>query len=137
MTSIATQTDAGLIVPVLRDAQARDLWAHAAEIARLTGGARSGKAVRDELSVPTITLTSLGKLGGIMSTPVINHPEVAIVGVNRIAARPAVREGAVVVRQMKNLSSSFDHCVVDGAIGAGFVQALREMLEQPATLFVE
>jgi len=134
---IATQTDGGLMVPVLRDAQAHDLWANAAEVVRLAEAARSGKAVRDELSGSTITLTSLGRLGGIMSTPVINHPEVAIVGVNRIALRPMIRNGAVVARQMMNLSSSFDHRVVDGAVAAAFVQALRELLEQPALLFVE
>jgi 2-oxoisovalerate dehydrogenase E2 component (dihydrolipoyl transacylase) len=134
---IATQTDAGLLVPVLRDAQVHDLWACAAEIVRLSDAARSGKAVRDELSGSTITITSLGRLGGIMSTPVIYHPEVAIVGVNRIALRPMIRDGAVVARQMMNLSSSFDHRVVDGADGAAFVQCLREYLEHPATLFVE
>jgi 2-oxoisovalerate dehydrogenase E2 component (dihydrolipoyl transacylase) len=134
---IATQTPAGLLVPVLRDAQAHDLWANAAELARLAAAARSGKAVRDELSGSTITLTSLGRVGGIVSTPIINHPEVAIVGVNRIVARPVVREGAVVVRQMMNLSSSFDHRVVDGALAAEFVQGLRSRLEHPATLFIE
>ncbi len=134
---IATQTDAGLMVPVLRDAQAHGLWANAAEVVRLAEAARSGKVMRDELSGSTITLTSLGRLGGLMSTPVINHPEVAIVGVNRIALRPVLRDGAVVARQMMNLSSSFDHRVVDGAVAAGFVQCLREALEQPALLFVE
>ena len=134
---IATQTPSGLVVPVLRDAQARDLWSSAAEIARLAESARSGKAVRDELSGSTITITSLGRLGGIVSTPVINLPEVAIVGVNRIAVRPMIRDGAVVPRKMMNLSSSFDHRVVDGAYGAGFVQSLRGYLEHPATLFVE
>jgi 2-oxoisovalerate dehydrogenase E2 component (dihydrolipoyl transacylase) len=134
---IATKTPAGLLVPVLRDAQAHDVWSNAAEVVRLAGLARSGKAVRDELTGSTITLTSLGRLGGIMSTPVINHPEVAIVGVNRIALRPVIRNGAVVARQMMNLSSSFDHRVVDGAQAAAFVQCLRESLEHPATLFVE
>ena len=134
---IATQTDAGLMVPVLRDAQARDLWSSASEVARLAGTARSGKIVREELSGSTITITSLGRLGGIASTPVINHPEVAIVGVNRIVLRPAIRDGAVVARQLMNLSSSFDHRVVDGAQAAGFVQCLRDHLEHPATLFVE
>ena len=134
---IATQTPAGLLVPVLRDAQTHDLWANAAEVARLAAAARSGKAVRDELSGSTITLTSLGRLGGIVSTPIINHPEVAIVGVNRIVSRPVVRDGAVVVRQMMNLSSSFDHRVVDGALAADFVQGLRACLEHPAMLFVE
>jgi 2-oxoisovalerate dehydrogenase E2 component (dihydrolipoyl transacylase) len=134
---IATQTPAGLVVPVLRDAQAHDLWSAAAEIARLADSARSGKAVRDELSGSTITITSLGKLGGIASTPVINHPEVAIVGVNRVALRPAVRDGRVVARQLMNLSSSFDHRVVDGADAAAFVRRVRELIEHPATLFVQ
>jgi 2-oxoisovalerate dehydrogenase E2 component (dihydrolipoyl transacylase) len=134
---VATQTDNGLMVPVLRQAQAHDLWSCAAEIARLAEVARSGKATREELSGSSITLTSLGALGGIVSTPVINHPEVAIVGVNRMVARPVVRGGQVVVRQMMNLSSSFDHRVVDGLDAAKFVQALRGYLEVPATLFVE
>jgi 2-oxoisovalerate dehydrogenase E2 component (dihydrolipoyl transacylase) len=134
---VATQTDNGLMVPVLRQAQAHDLWSCAAEIARLAEVARSGKATREELSGSSITLTSLGALGGIVSTPVINHPEVAIVGVNRMVARPVVRGGQVVVRQMMNLSSSFDHRVVDGLDAAKFVQAVRGYLEIPATLFVE
>ena len=134
---IATQTDAGLMVPVLRHAEARDLWSTAAEIARLADAARTAKAAREELSGSTITITSLGALGGIVTTPVINHPEVAIVGVNRIVERPMIRGGMVVPRLMMNLSSSFDHRVVDGAVAARFVQALRGLLECPATLFVE
>ncbi len=134
---IATQTDGGLMVPVLRHAEARDLWSSAAEIARLAEAARTAKAAREELSGSTITITSLGALGGIVTTPVINHPEVAIVGVNRIVERPVMRGGAVVPRLMMNLSSSFDHRVVDGAVAARFVQALRGLLECPATLFVE
>jgi 2-oxoisovalerate dehydrogenase E2 component (dihydrolipoyl transacylase) len=134
---IATQTDGGLMVPVLRHAEARDLWSTAAEIARLGEAARTAKAAREELSGSTITITSLGALGGIVTTPVINHPEVAIVGVNRIVERPMIRGGAVVPRLMMNLSSSFDHRVVDGAVAAQFVQALRGLLECPATLFVE
>ena len=133
---IATQTEGGLLVPVLRHAEALDLWASATELARLAQAARGGKATRDELSGSTITLTSLGALGGIVSTPVINRPEVAIVGVNRIALRPVMRGDAVVARQMMNLSSSFDHRVVDGVNAAEFVQALRGLLEYPATLFV-
>ncbi|WP_096671131.1 dihydrolipoamide acetyltransferase family protein [Polaromonas sp. AET17H-212] len=133
---IATQTGAGLMVPVLRHAEASDLWASAAEIARLAAVARAGKATRDELTGSTLTLTSLGALGGIVSTPVINYPEVAIVGVNRIVERPVMRGGAVVARQMMNLSSSFDHRVVDGQVAAGFVQAVRRYLEAPAMLFV-
>jgi 2-oxoisovalerate dehydrogenase E2 component (dihydrolipoyl transacylase) len=134
---IATQTDAGLMVPVLRDAQTRDLWSSATEVARLSDAARSGKAVRDELTGSTLTITSLGRLGGIMSTPVINHPEVAIIGVNRIAQRPVFHEGAIVARQLMNLSSSFDHRVVDGATAAAFVQCVRAYLERPGTLFIE
>ena len=134
---IATQTDNGLMVPVLRHTEALDLWACATEIARLAEAARTGRITREELSGSTITLTSLGALGGIVSTPVINHPEVAIVGVNRIAERAMVQRGAVVVRQMMNLSSSFDHRVVDGADAARFVQALRGYLEVPSALFIE
>ena len=134
---VATQTAAGLMVPVLRHAEARDLWSTAAGIARLAEAARSGKATREELSGSTITVTSLGALGGIASTPVINWPEVAIVGVNRMVERPVIRGGVVVVRRMMNLSSSFDHRVVDGMHGAEFVQAVRGYLECPATMFVE
>ena len=134
---VATQTDGGLMVPVLRHAEALDLWACAAGIARVAEGARSGKAPREELSGSTITLTSLGALGGIASTPVINHPEVAIVGVNRMAQRPMFRNGQVVARQLMNLSSSFDHRVVDGMDAAQFIQAMRALLETPALLFVE
>ncbi len=134
---IATQTDAGLMVPVVRHAEARDPWASAAEIARLADAARRGKAARDELSGSTITITSLGALGGIVSTPVINHPEVAIVGVNRIVDRPVIRNGGMVARKLMNLSSSFDHRVIDGMVAAEFIQAVRSYLESPATLFVE
>ncbi len=134
---VATQTDGGLMVPVMHHAETRDLWACAAELLRLSEAARSGKATREELTGSTITITSLGALGGIVSTPVINHPEVAIVGVNRMVERPMIRNGAVVARQMMNLSSSFDHRVVDGMHGAEFVQLLRGYLECPATLFVE
>lgn len=133
---IATQTAAGLMVPVLRHAEARDLWSSATEIARLADAARAGRATRDELSGSTITVTSLGALGGIASTPIINAPEVAIVGVNRIVQRPVMQGGAVVARRMMNLSSSFDHRVVDGQLAAEFVQAVRASLECPALLFV-
>jgi 2-oxoisovalerate dehydrogenase E2 component (dihydrolipoyl transacylase) len=132
---IATQTPAGLMVPVLRDAGARDLWAIGTEIVRLADAARSGRATRDELAGSTITVTSLGRQGGIVTTPIINAPEVAIVGVNRIVEKPVVRDGAVVVRKTMNLSSSFDHRIVDGAVAADFVQALRRRLERPALLF--
>jgi 2-oxoisovalerate dehydrogenase E2 component (dihydrolipoyl transacylase) len=134
---IAAQTDAGLVVPVLRHAEAHDVWGCAREIARLGEAARSAKAARDELSGSTITITSLGALGGIATTPVINPPEVAIVGVNRIVERPVVHGGAIVARQMMNLSSSFDHRVVDGMDAARFIQAVRELLEHPALLLVE
>ncbi|MCM8742849.1 dihydrolipoamide acetyltransferase family protein [Pseudomonas koreensis] len=134
---VATQSDVGLMVPVVRHAEARSLWDSAAEIARLANAARNGKASRDELSGSTITLTSLGALGGIVSTPVLNLPEVAIVGVNKIVERPMVVKGQVVIRKMMNLSSSFDHRVVDGMDAALFIQAIRGLLEQPATLFVE
>ncbi len=134
---VATQSDVGLMVPVVRHAEARSLWDSAAEISRLANAARHGKASRDELSGSTITLTSLGALGGIVSTPVLNLPEVAIVGVNKIVERPMVVKGQVVIRKMMNLSSSFDHRVVDGMDAALFIQAIRGLLEQPATLFVE
>jgi 2-oxoisovalerate dehydrogenase E2 component (dihydrolipoyl transacylase) len=134
---IATQTAAGLMVPVLRHAEARDLWSSATEIARLADAARAGRATRDELSGSTLTVTSLGALGGIASTPIINAPEVAIVGVNRIVQRPVMLGGAVVARRMMNLSSSFDHRVIDGQLAAEFVQAVRASLECPALLFVE
>ncbi|MBK5354462.1 2-oxo acid dehydrogenase subunit E2 [Pseudomonas sp. TH41] len=134
---IATQADIGLMVPVVRHAEARSLWDSASEISRLATAARNGKASRDELSGSSITLTSLGALGGIVSTPVLNLPEVAIVGVNKIVERPMVVKGQIVIRKMMNLSSSFDHRVVDGMDAAQFIQAVRGLLEQPATLFVE
>ena len=134
---IATQTEGGLMVPVIRHAETLDLWATAAEVLRSSEAARSGKATRDELGGSTITITSLGALGGIVSTPVINHPEVASVGINRMVERPMIRNGAVVARQMMNLSSSFDHRVVDGMHAAEFIQLIRGYLECPATLFLE
>ena len=134
---VATQTPGGLMVPVLRHAESLDLWQCAAGIARVAEGARSGKAPREELSGSTVTLTSLGALGGIVSTPVINHPEVAIVGVNRMIERPMLQGGQVVARLLMNLSSSFDHRVVDGMDAALFIQAMRALLETPALLFVE
>ncbi|UVL57815.1 dihydrolipoamide acetyltransferase family protein [Pseudomonas sp. B21-035] len=134
---IATQGDNGLMVPVLRHAEAGSLWSNAGEIVRLANAARGNKASREELSGSTITLTSLGALGGIVSTPVVNTPEVAIVGVNRMVERPMVINGQIVIRKMMNLSSSFDHRVVDGMDAALFIQAIRGLLEQPASLFVE
>ena len=125
------------MVPVVRHAEALDLWASAAEVARLAAAARAGKATRDELSGSTITITSLGPQGGIVTTPMINVPEVAIIGVNRMIERPVMRGGAIVPRLLMNLSSSFDHRVVDGKDAAEFVQALRGYLECPALLFVD
>jgi 2-oxoisovalerate dehydrogenase E2 component (dihydrolipoyl transacylase) len=131
---IATQTDDGLVVPVLRDAGSHDLWSAAAEIARLASAAREGKAKREELSGSTITVTSLGALGGIVSTPVVNRPELAIVGVNRIVERPAMVDGQIEPRKLMNLSSSFDHRVIDGMDAARFIQAIKRRLETPVLL---
>ena len=134
---VAVQTDAGLMVPVVTNAEGRDLWDNAAEIARLAKAAREGTARREELSGSTITITSLGPLGGVSHFPVINHPEVAILGPNKIIERPVVRHGQVVVRQMMNISSAFDHRVVDGQDAAEFIQRIKALLEHPATLFVD
>jgi len=134
---IATQTNEGLKVPVVRNADQLGLRALATEITRVTGAARDRSARREELSGSTITLTSLGKLGGIASTPIINMPEVAIVGVNRAVDRPMVVNGTIQIRKMMNLSSSFDHRFVDGADAAGLIQALRDLLEHPATIFID
>jgi len=133
---IATQTPDGLKVPVVRNAQALGLWEVAAEIRRLAERARSNKATREELVGSTITVTSLGKLGGIASTPIINAPEVAIIGLNKAVERPVVHQGTVVVRRIMNLSSSFDHRFVDGYDAAAMIQALKERLEHPATIFI-
>jgi 2-oxoisovalerate dehydrogenase E2 component (dihydrolipoyl transacylase) len=133
---VATQTPDGLKVPVVRNAQALSLWDLAAEIRRVSERARSNKATRDELIGSTITVTSLGKLGGIASTPVINAPEVAIIGLNKAVERPVVRDGAVIVRRIMNLSSSFDHRFVDGYDAAAMIQTLKELLEHPATIFI-
>jgi 2-oxoisovalerate dehydrogenase E2 component (dihydrolipoyl transacylase) len=134
---IATQTDNGLIVPVVRHVEARDVWDCAVEVSRLANAVRNNSAGKDELSGSTITITSLGALGGIVTTPVINHPEVAIIGVNKLVERPAVKNGQIVVRKMMNLSSSFDHRVVDGYDAAAFIQRVKGMLEHPAALFIE
>jgi len=134
---VATQTPDGLKVPVVRHAESLGLGALAAEIRRVADAARSGKATRAELGGSTITVTSLGKLGGIVSTPVINSPEVAIIGVNKAIERPVVRAGAVAIRRIMNLSSSFDHRFVDGFDAAAMVQALKERLEHPATIFID
>jgi 2-oxoisovalerate dehydrogenase E2 component (dihydrolipoyl transacylase) len=133
---IATQTPDGLKVPVVRNAQALGLWEVAAEIRRLAERARSNKATREELVGSTITVTSLGKLGGIASTPIINAPEVAIIGLNKAVERPVVHQGSIAVRRIMNLSSSFDHRFVDGYDAAAMIQALKERLEHPATIFI-
>lgn len=133
---IATQTSDGLKVPVVQHAETHSLAALAAEIRRVTSAARDNTASREELSGSTITLTSLGKLGGIASTPIINLPEVAIIGVNKAVERPVVQHGQVIIRLMMNLSSSFDHRFVDGYDAAAMIQALKQMLEQPATIFI-
>jgi 2-oxoisovalerate dehydrogenase E2 component (dihydrolipoyl transacylase) len=133
---VATQTPDGLKVPVVRDAQSRSLWELAAELRRVSEAARTNKATREELGGSTITITSLGKLGGIASTPIINAPEVAIIGVNRALERPVVLDGAVAIRRVMNLSSSFDHRFVDGYDAAAMIQALKECLEHPAMIFI-
>jgi len=133
---IAVQTPQGLKVPVIRDAQTRSLQGIDAEIRRLSAAARDGSARPGDLTGSTITVTSLGKLGGIASTPIINQPELAIIGINRAVQRPVVHAGAVTVRRMMNLSSSFDHRFIDGFDAARLIQTLRELLEQPALLFI-
>jgi len=134
---IATQTDNGLVVPVVKHVEALDLWQSAAEIKRLSSAARNGNAHRDELSGSTITITSLGPIGGIVTTPVINSPEVAIVGINKIAKRPVWQNGTFVARDMMNISSSFDHRIIDGWEATQFIQQIKQYLETPAMLFME
>jgi 2-oxoisovalerate dehydrogenase E2 component (dihydrolipoyl transacylase) len=134
---IAAQTPAGLVVPVVKHAEARDLFGCAREVARLSEAARNGTAQREELTGSTITISSLGAMGGIVSTPVINHPEVAVIGVNKIAMRPQWDGTQFVPRKMMNLSSSFDHRVIDGWDAATFVQRLKSLMEAPAMIFVE
>jgi 2-oxoisovalerate dehydrogenase E2 component (dihydrolipoyl transacylase) len=134
---VATQTPSGLMVPVVKHAEARDLWGCAAEISRVSEAARTGLAARDELTGSTITITSLGAMGGVVTTPIINHPEVAIVGVNKIVVRPVWDGSTFVPRKMMNLSSSFDHRVVDGWDAAVFVQRIKALLETPALIFIE
>jgi len=133
---VAAQTPQGLMVPVAKHAEAMDLWGCAAELKRVAEAAKSGKAKREELTGSTITISSLGTMGGIVSTPIINAPEVAIVGVNKMVERPMVRHGQVVIRTMMNLSSSFDHRIVDGYDAASFIQNLKALLENPATIFM-
>ena len=134
---IATQTAGGLMVPVVRQAETLNLWGCARELARVIAAARDGSAARDELTGSTITLTSLGALGGVSATPVINAPEVAIIGPNKLIERPMVLHGQITIRTMMNVSSSFDHRIVDGYDAARFVQALKRLIEHPALLFME
>lgn len=134
---IATQTPDGLKVPVVRHAESLSLRELAAAIRDVADRARRNKSPRDELAGSTLTITSLGRLGGIASTPVINAPEVAIIGVNKVVERPVVRDGAITVRRMMNLSSSFDHRFVDGYDAASMIQALKGLLEHPATIFIQ
>ncbi|MBN9251074.1 MAG: 2-oxo acid dehydrogenase subunit E2 [Mesorhizobium sp.] len=134
---IAAQTPGGLVVPVVKHSEARDLWDCAAEVNRLAEAAKAGTATREELSGSTITITSLGAMGGVVTTPVINHPEVAIVGVNKMMVRPMWDGSQFVPRKMMNLSSSFDHRVIDGWDAAVFVQRIKALLETPALIFVE
>ena len=133
---VAAQTSAGLLVPVVRHVESLDLWDCAAEVARLAEAARTGTAMREELSGSTITITSLGAMGGVVSTPIINHPEVAIVGVNKIVMRPVWGGSGFIPRKMMNLSSSFDHRVIDGWDAATFVQYIKALLETPTLIFV-
>ena len=133
---VATQTAKGLMVPVVKNADGHDLWDNADEVTRLSTAARNGKITLEELSGSTITISSLGALGGIVSTPIINYPEVAIIGVNKILTRPVYVDGAVAARQIMNLSSSFDHRVIDGADAAAFIQRVRALIEMPALMFV-
>lgn len=134
---MAAQTPNGLVVPVVKHAEARDLWDCAAEVIRLAEAARSGAATREELSGSTITITSLGAMGGVATTPVINHPEVAIVGVNKMMVRPVWDGAQFIPRKMMNLSSSFDHRVIDGWDAAVFVQRIKALLETPALIFMD
>ena len=134
---VATQTPQGLKVPVVRNAESRALHDLAAEIRRVAEAARANKSPREELTGSTITITSLGKLGGIASTPMINMPEVAIIGINKAIERAVVVDGQITMRLMMNLSSSFDHRFVDGYDAASMIQALKDLLEQPATIFID
>lgn len=134
---IAAQTETGLVVPVVRHVETLRIWDCAKEVERLAQVAKDGAASRDELSGSTITITSLGKLGGIVTTPVIKHPEVAIIGVNKLRTMPVWQDGEFVPRQMMNLSSSFDHRVIDGWDAAVFIQRIKALLESPATIFIE
>tara|TARA_B100001121_G_scaffold208371_1_gene182336 strand:+ start:4489 stop:5778 length:1290 start_codon:yes stop_codon:yes gene_type:complete len=133
---IATQTDRGLYVPVVKNVEAMDVWQAASDLIRVSGDARAGTSSLDDLTGSTFTITSLGRDGGLGATPIINHPEMAILGVHKAREKPVVRNGQIVVRRMMNLSSSFDHRVIDGADGAKLIQHLKRMLEHPAMIFM-
>ncbi len=133
---VATQTERGLCVPVVRHAEAMDLWQAAREMRRITDAARNHTISRDELAGSTFTVTSLGRMGGLAATPIINHPEVAILGINKAIDRPVVYQGQIAIRRIMHLSGSFDHRVVDGADGAVFIQCIKDQLEHPATIFI-
>ena len=133
---IATQTDRGLYVPVVKNVEAMDVWQAASDLIRVSGAARTGTASLDDLTGSTFTITSLGREGGLGATPIINHPEMAILGVHKARDMPVVRSGNIEVRRIMNLSSSFDHRVIDGANGASLIQHLKRMLEYPAMIFM-
>ncbi|MDP6292774.1 MAG: dihydrolipoamide acetyltransferase family protein [Candidatus Thalassarchaeaceae archaeon] len=133
---IATQTDRGLFVPVVKHVEAMDIWQSASEMQRVSGSARNGTASLDDLTGSTFTITSLGRDGGLGATPIINHPEVSILGVHKAREMPVVKDGKIEVRRIMNLSSSFDHRIVDGANGAALIQSLKKMLEHPALIFM-
>ena len=135
--AIATQTPNGLMTPVVRNAESHDIWGLATEVARAAAASRDGSATREQLSGSTITITSLGALGGVVSTPVINHPEVAILAPNKIVERPVVDGHFITVRKMMNLSSSFDHRIIDGHVAALFVQQIKRLVEHPALIFMD
>ena len=133
---IATQTERGLYVPVVKHVEAMDIWNAASEMQRVSGSARDGSASLDELTGSTFTITSLGREGGLGATPIINHPEVSILGIHKAREMPVVKDGKIVIRRIMNISSAFDHRVVDGADGASLIQHLKRMLENPALIFM-
>jgi len=133
---IATQTDRGLFVPVVKHVEAMDIWQSASEMQRVSGSARNGTASLEDLSGSTFTITSLGRDGGLGATPIINHPEVSILGVHKAREMPVVEEGKIEIRRIMNVSSSFDHRIVDGANGAALIQSLKKLLEHPALIFM-
>ena len=133
---IATATDRGLFVPVVKNVEAMDVWSAAAEMQRVSGACRDGTATMEDLTGSTFTITSLGREGGLGATPIINHPEVSILGIHKAREMPVVVNGQILVRRIMNLSSAFDHRVVDGADGASLIQHLKRMLENPALIFM-